>query len=275
MKYKCKKCNLPDIIRCALDRAKKIEKLSVPAPILAAYFIIQRALAQNLDRYFALSNTIKSIYTSCGFPEDKIAIIPNMYDPAFLKKFEQAGIQKSNEKIVVLYAGRLVKEKGVDDLIKAFSIVNSTAAELWIAGHGPENKKLRQIAESSIKTIKFLGFLSLDDVSTAYKKAHIFVHPARWPEPFGRNIIEAMLAKLAIIASDSGASSEVLGGTGIIYKTGNVHELAEKLEMLINNDKLREELGERAFKRVLSHYSPEIVTSQIIKEYKKLCSPSH
>jgi glycosyltransferase involved in cell wall biosynthesis len=272
MKFKCKKCNLSDAIRCALDRAKKIETLYVPAPVLATYFIIQRALAQNLDRYFALSNTIKSIYVACGFPEDKIMIIPNMYDPVFMKKLEQINIIKRNEKVIIFYAGRLVKEKGVDDLIKAFSIVNSTKAELWIAGSGPEEKRLRQIAEKSKKTIKFLGFVSLNDIPIMYKKAHIFVHPAKWPEPFSRNILEAMLAKLAIVASDSGASPEVLGDTGIIYRTGNIYELAEKLEMLINNNKLREELGEKAFKRALSQYSPEKITHQIIKEYEKLCS---
>jgi glycosyltransferase involved in cell wall biosynthesis len=275
MKCKCKKCNLSNAISCAFDRAKKVETLNVPAPILATYFIIQRALAQNLDRYFALSNTIKSIYVACGFPEDKITIIPNMYDPAFLKKLEKVNICKSNEKIVIFYAGRLVKEKGVDDLIRAFSIVNSAKAELWIAGLGPEEKRLRQIAENSEKTIKFLGFVSLNDMPIMYKKSHIFVHPAKWPEPFSRSILEAMLAKLAIVASDSGASPEALGDTGIIYRTGNIYELAEKLEMLINDDKLREELGEKAFKRVLSQYSPEIITRQIIKEYEKLCSSNY
>jgi glycosyltransferase involved in cell wall biosynthesis len=247
----------------------------VPAPILATYFIFQRALAKNLDRYFALSNTIKSIYAACGFPEDKIVIIPNMYDPTFLKNLKKVNTYKSNEKVIIFYAGRLVKEKGVDDLIRAFSIVNSAKAELWIAGRGPEEKRLRQIAENSEKTIKFLGFVSLNDMPIMYKKAHIFVHPARWPEPFSRSILEAMLARLAIVASDSGASSEALGDTGIIYRTGNIYELAEKLEMLINDDKLREELGKKAFERVLSQYSPEIITHQIIKEYEKLCSSNY
>jgi len=272
IKENCKICNTSRAFYCASERAKKVEELYVPAPILATYFIIQRKLAQKLDRYFALSSIIKNLYVYCGFPEDKVTVIPNMYDPVFLKRLDQANVERTDEKIVILYAGRLVKEKGIEDLIKAFSIVKSNKTELWIAGSGTEEKKLKEIARGiKNKVIKFLGFVSLNDIPNIYKMAHIFVHPAKWPEPFSRNILEAMLAELAIVASDSGASSEVLGDAGIIYKTGSIHELAKKLEMLINDEKMRNELGKKARKKALKNFSSATVTQQIINEYRNLC----
>jgi glycosyltransferase involved in cell wall biosynthesis len=272
MRVKCKECSISHATYCAFRAAKETETLFVPAPVLATYFIIQRALAQNLDKYFALSNVMKEMYVSCGFPKEKITLIPNMYDPMFLKKLEQAKVEKRDEKIVVLYAGRLTKAKGVEDLIKAFSLVNSKKAELWIVGHGPEERRLREIAERTNreKKIKFLGFVSYDDLPIIYKKAHIFVHPARWPEPFGRTILEAMLAKLAIIASDSGAPSEVLGDTGIIYEIGNISELSRKLEMLIDNNEIRNELGIRAYNKAVKDYTPDAITDRVIDEYRNL-----
>ncbi|MEM2111225.1 MAG: glycosyltransferase family 4 protein [Candidatus Bathyarchaeia archaeon] len=268
MRDQCKNCSYSNVIYCALERAKKLETLHVPFQILATYFFIQRILAHSLDKYFALSNIMRNLYISCGFPKDKITVIPNMYDPAFLYRLEQLNAPRNDKKTVILYAGRLVRKKGVEDLIEAFSKIKSNRAELWIAGRGPDRKKLGEIAKRINKKVKFLGFVSLYDLPLIYKKAHIFVHPAKYPEPFSRNILEAMLSELAVVASDSGASSEALGDVGIIYKTGNVNELVEKLEILINDEKSRIELGKKARKRVLENFSPTKVVQQIINEYK-------
>lgn len=268
----CKTCDVSRGFICAFRRAKKVQGFYVPSPVLASYFVIHRMMSQKLDRYFALSNVIKSLYTRCGFSEEKIKVIPNMYDPLFLSKLEQANIIKP-KKVIILYVGRLAREKGVDDLIKAFSILKSSNAELWIAGRGPEERVFKKLAKNSQRNIiKFLGFVDHNKVYKVYKMADIFVHPSKWPEPFARSILEAMLARLAIVASDCGANSEVLGDAGLIYKRGDIFDLSEKLEFLINNEKIRNDLGMRAYNKVLNDYSPEKITHQVICEYKSLCS---
>lgn len=269
----CKKCGLSDIIYCARQRVKMLEKVRVPATILSLYFFIQRVFAQSLDKYLALSTAIKNLYSSCGFPVDKIAVVPNMYDPLFLEKLDRLNLNKNCEKTIILYVGRLVMEKGVGDLIKAFSKVKSNKVELWIVGDGPHKKQFEKLTKMTCgDKVKFLGYIKPYDLPAIYKKAHIFVHPAKWPEPFSRSILEAMLAGLAIIASNSGANPEILEDSGVIYGTGNVDELTSKLETLVDNENIRKDFGDKAKIRALEKFSPEVITFQIIEEYKRLCS---
>lgn len=271
MRLRCTNCSVSGAILCASKRSKETQ-MFVPGPVLATYFIIQRLFSRSLDRYFALSDTIKKMYMSAGFPEDKVTVIPNMYDSTFLKKLEQVKAEKSNDKIVILYVGQLRRHKGVEDLIKAFFKVGSQKAELWIVGHGPEEKRLRDLANKikEEKKIRFFGFIPYSDIPTMYRKADIFVHPGKWPEPFGRTIAEAMLSRLPVVASDSGAPPQILGNSGLVFRTGNVSELKRSLEILIENKNLRESLGQKAYNKCMKDYSPDVITKRILKEYKNL-----
>ena len=271
MKFKCTKCGVSDAMLCAFKRSKETE-IFVPASVLAIYFIIQRSLSRSLDRYFALSGAIKNLYLSAGFPEDKVTVISNMYDPTFLKKLEYVKAEKSDDKIIILYVGRLVREKGVEDLIKAFFKVGSQKAELWIVGRGPEESRLRDLANkvNEGKKVRFFGFMDYSYLPSIYKKADIFVHPAKWPEPFNRTAPEAMLAKLPIVASDSGALPEILGDSGVIYRTGDISELKRSLNVLIEDKNLRENLGQKAYNKCIKDYSPDVITERILREYRNL-----
>ena len=271
----CEECSSHDLLHCAFERKKWIKnrflKFFVPAPVLFTYFHTRRWFAQRLDKYFALSQTMKEIYTTAGFLEEKIEVIPNMYDPKFFEKLQRTNAKKSDDKIVILYVGRLSEEKGVEDLIRAFSKISSNNVELHIAGSGPQKEELENIADATgmKKQIRFLGWINYDVLPIIYKSADIFVHPAKWPEPFGRTILEAMLAKLAIITSSSGAPPRIVGDSGVIYETGNI-ELTNKLERLIENKELRANMGARAYNKASQEYNPEDVTSQIIRNYEEL-----
>jgi len=107
--------------------------------------------------------------------------------------------------------------------------VGSQKAELWIVGGGPEERRLRDLANkiNKEKKIRFFGFMDYSYLPSIYKRADIFVHPAKWPEPFNRTAPEAMLARLPVVASDSGALPEILGDSGLIFRTGNVSEPQE------------------------------------------------
>jgi len=272
----CEECSSHDLLHCAFERKKWIEnkffKFFVPAPVLFTYFDMRRWCAQRLDKYFALSQTMKEMHVAAGFLEKKIEVIPNMYDPEFFEKLERINVKKRVDKIVILYVGRLSEEKGVEDLIRAFSKMSLNNVELHITGSGPKREELENIANATEmkKQIKFLGWTNYDVLPIIYKSADIFVHPARWPEAFGRTILEAMLAKLAIITSSSGAPRHILGDSGVIYETGNVAELTGKLEMLIENKEIRVSLGARAYDKATEHYDPDTVTSQIIRNYEEL-----
>lgn len=271
MQSRCMNCSVSDVILCAFRRSKETP-IFVPSPVLATYFTIQRFLSRGLDRYFALSDVMKEIYLSAGFREDKIRVIPNMYDPAFLEKLEDVKVDRIDDKITILYVGRLTREKGVGDLVEAFSKVYSQRAELWIVGRGPEERRLRGLANKvgEEKKIRFFGFVPYSDTPSIYKRADIFVHPGKWLEPFGRTILEAMLAKVPIITSDSGAPPIIVGDSGIIFKTGSILELAKSLEMLIEDKKKRTDMALKAYNMAKNDYSPDTITRRIVTEYEAL-----
>jgi glycosyltransferase involved in cell wall biosynthesis len=271
MRFRCMNCSVSDVILCAFRSSKETE-MFVPGFVLATYFTIQRMFSRSLDRYFALSDVIKKIFLSAGFPEDKIRVIPNMYDPVFLKKLEAAKVEESDDKVIILYAGRLAREKGVEDLIEAFSKVRSQKAELWIVGRGPEEKRLRDLANkiSEEKKVRFFGFVPYSDMPSIFKKVDIFVHPGKWIEPFGRTILEAMLAKVPIITSDSGAPPTIVGDSGVIFRTGNILELAKSLEILIEDQEKRTDMALKAYNMAKNDYSPDAITKRIVNEYKAL-----
>jgi glycosyltransferase involved in cell wall biosynthesis len=164
-------------------------------------------------------------------------------------------------------------QKGVGDLIKAFSLIKYDNTELWIVGYGPQENELKVMAASAhVKSrIKFFGFISPKDLPSIYKQANIFVHPGVWPEPFGRTIMEAMLAKLAVIASNVGAPPDIIDDTGLVYESGDVKELSRKLELLIQDHAFTNALGTRAYDRAKKNFDPEQITLRIINEYKNFC----
>src|SRR3989344_1476776 len=91
--------------------------------------------------------------------------------------------EKTNYKKTILFAGRLVKEKGLHTIINSLNKVKDY--EFLILGEGPQKKEL----ESKYKNVKFLGFQNPEKY---YKNSSILVMPSIWEEPFGLSVTEAM-----------------------------------------------------------------------------------
>ena len=83
-----------------------------------------------------------------------------------------------------------------------------------------------------------------------------------------------MLAKLSIIVTDSGAPPDILGDAGIIYKTGDIFELTKSLEILIEDNDLRKNLGKYSYNYVREKFSKEAVGERLYQFYKAKISTS-
>ncbi|WP_181441983.1 glycosyltransferase family 4 protein [Swingsia samuiensis] len=182
-----------------------------------------------------------------SFPPD-IAIQHNYLDMAALPK----GKPRVN---TVLFAGRVVADKGVDVFVQAWAQCRNLFPdwEAVIIGadrfgpHSPETPFLRALRKEAQKSgVTLLGYQSHEDVLNAMRQASIVVVPSRWPEPFGMTALEAMGCGAAVIASSAGALPEVVGDTAILVEPGNETALSDALKNLMNNPALRKELGHRA-----------------------------
>lgn len=175
------------------------------------------------------------------------------------------------------FSGRLVREKGVDVLLRAFATVRTAvpAARLLLAGDGPERQNLMKlIADLNISSnVSMLGHLGRAELERRLAPGWIQVVPSLWEEPFGLVAAEAMMRGTAVIASSSGGLKEVVrdGRTGILVPPGDVGALARAIMELLDNRERTEQMGKAGLSVALSSYTLEAHVEKLIEIYQGLC----
>jgi len=143
-----------------------------------------------IDRLFALSPQVQSIYEGIGVDADLFQVIPNLYDPSFSQDIHTQNLFSAN--LTVLYVGMLREHKGVELLIEsATDLPDGVGVE--IVGTGPERESLEAlVTETDVDdVVTFHGWVDHAELPAYYDGADVFVHPGHWPEPFGRTLLEA------------------------------------------------------------------------------------
>jgi len=198
-------------------------------------------------------------------PRQELVLIHNCIDPykmeflakdeARLKLFEKAGRISGKvfqAEYIVGTIANFYSPKGLEYLVKAASDIENDKVVFFIIGDGAERPKLENlIKELRLEHRVFL----LGHISEAYRYLSafdIFVLSSV-KEGFPWVILEAMAAKLPIIASRVGAIPEIIedGKSGIIVEAGNSKDMAQKISELLDNDRLQKELGIQAHQTVL------------------------
>lgn len=164
--------------------------------------------------------------------------IPIFYIPNTLEPTRKNHKYVAKSRIHFLYIGRLTKIKGVDILIKAFSLIQKTHryAFLSIIGEGPEEKKLKKLSKKLAiqKNVMFLGFI--DNFHDYAKQCTACIIPSR-SEAFGKIILEMMSLHVLVIASDClyGPREIVTHNkNGICFNNGSERSLAKSMHYAIN-----------------------------------------
>ena len=183
---------------------------------------------------------------------------------------------------VVLFVGRLVEKKGVDDLIRAFSMLPAhirKKARLWIIGDGELRPKLEALARQLEVTehTKFWGRIPNDKLPDYYAAGDIFVGPsvvAESGDTEGQGVVflEAFAAKLCVLATNTGGIAEVVedGRTGILIEPRNPNQLAAGIEKLLTNPQMRAFLVANAYDRVKSHYDWKRTSMEFEAVYRRV-----
>ena len=153
----------------------------------------------------------------------------------------------------VAFVGRLFRKKGVDVLLRAMPLVRAVVpdARLRIVGVGPERAALQHlIGELELgDAVAMQGFLKRDDIPVVLGDAWLQVVPSVYEEPFGVVTIEAMMRGTALVATNTGGSSEVVreGETGFLVPSGDVDALAAAIIHVLRDRALAERLGGSAY----------------------------
>ncbi|MGD1861211.1 MAG: glycosyltransferase family 4 protein [Leptolyngbyaceae cyanobacterium] len=177
---------------------------------------------------------------------------------------------------LVVFAGRLVWEKGIDVLIAAFVQVHQRcpAARLMIAGDGPERDRLQaQVQRLGLADVVALpGYLPRSDMEERFNQAWVQVVPSRWAEPFGMVAAEAMMRGTAVIATAAGGLMEVVqnGQTGLLVPAEAVEALAHALLTLLSDRAMAEAMGQAGRTVALANFSETVFVDKFIHQYELL-----
>ena len=150
----------------------------------------------------------------------------------------------------IIAVGRLHAQKGFDLLIQSWQLIAARHPDwqLVVYGHGGDLQKLQQQLEKAGLTSSMTFAGATDNIYKEYQNSAFYVMSSRY-EGWGLVLVEAMSCGLPCVSFDCpyGPSDIIRDGEdGFLVENGNIQQLAEKMELLINNKELRERLGVRA-----------------------------
>ncbi|HET9495001.1 MAG TPA: glycosyltransferase family 4 protein [Chloroflexia bacterium] len=184
---------------------------------------------------------------------------------------ERLGLRVVQDRPALLYAGRLIKWKGVEYLLRALPRLREPWSVLWVAGEGPYEDDLRRIAHDVgvEDRVVFLGKVEQTDLAALYRSAGMLVATSFVNETFGMALCEAMACKAPVVASDFGGFREVVvdGKTGLLARPQDPVNLAAKIDSLLADPPLRTRMGAAGRERVLAMFSWEAVAARLEEVY--------
>jgi glycosyltransferase involved in cell wall biosynthesis len=166
------------------------------------------------------------------------------------------------------YAGRLVLEKGVMDLVEAVDGLPGDTS-LWICGTGPLKSQLERVSSR----VHVLESIPRAVLAQFFSALDVLVLPSRttptWMEQFGRVLIEAQACGTPVIASRSGSMPGVLSDSALLFEEGSIEELRSAILRLRGDSNLRATLSRRGRARVESFYSWGAIAQQMRGIYQE------
>lgn len=201
-----------------------------------------------------------------NFPETRSVFIPN---PVVLSNFPK--IDYNALKKEVLYVGWVIKEKGIEELIKAWNNVYPKFSDYHLRLIGPYNLEYRNYLYKNFNMdgVVMDGELAHKDVLEKIGGCTVFILPS-YTEGFPNVILEAMALKRPIIATNVGAIPEILSQeSGIIIEPRNIKQIEAALCDLLSEQAKRERIAQNAFTRVVSNYDIKTVFRQYLNVWKE------
>ena len=260
----CEKCLNGKYINCIKGKCVKNSGLkSILGAVEGKYYRWKKIYSRKIDKIIAPSEFYKQKLIQDGIPENKIEALHNFIN------IEDYNVTIEDEGYA-LYYGRIIKEKGVLNLIKAFKNIKNS--KLYIAGDGPDIEKVKKyIHENNMDdTVKLLGYLNSSQVKEYVRKARFIVVPSIWYENCPYSVLETLAMGKPIIGSNLGGIPELVkdNETGLIYKYNSVIELEEKMNDLLNNKEKAVQFGKNAKEIAKKDFSKDEYYNKIIEIYK-------
>ena len=227
--------------------------------------ITESWICSNANRVFAVSTPLKKHLKKHGVRSEKVTVLPNAVnvdhfsDTNGMRTCLRESLGIRNRSVVIGFVGVLRPWHGVDILVKAFAhpAVRRTNAHLVIVGDGPSWPDLKALAASLDleSRIVFPGRVSHKEIPTYIKIFDIAVSPKATFYASPMKILEYMAQGKATVAPDMANICDIISqpDTGLLFEPDNIEDLVAKLLILIEDEMLRTQIGNRARKDVLTY----------------------
>lgn len=206
-----------------------------------------------VDEKFHLGDRIKVIFNPC----------PTITNP-----------QKYEKTKNILYAGILNQRKGYSDLIRAFAkvAVKHPDWKVVLAGNGEVEQARTLAKELGIENqIDLLGWVNGESKDKAFKQASVFCLPS-YAEGFPMAVLDAWAYGLPVVTTPVGGIPDVAvdGENMLLFNPGDIDTLAEKLDLIMNDEMLRDKLSASSTKLASEKFNIDKITAQVAEIYESL-----
>ena len=260
----CERCKNGKIYNVILHRCvKQSTVLSGLVMIESGVHKLLHTYSRNVDCFVVPSRFVLEKMIEWGWSRERFRHIPNFVDTAGVRPNYSAGDYFA-------YIGRLSHEKGVATLVQA---AVEAGVSLQIAGTGPEEQALRELADRCGADVRFLGHLSGELLHNVVRYSRAVVLPSEWYENAPLSLMEAYALGKPVIAARIGGIPELIREeqTGVTYTPASVHELADVLRRFSSLGGARiEEMGHEGRSWMEAEYRPEHYRERILSLYREL-----
>lgn len=229
-----------------------------------------RKVAREAKKIFYINAETQRKLQEIGVGKDKLHHLPPGIDGFWLGEVSSDEVRRITDTCeikapYIITVARLIKRKGVDDLIQAFGKIDQVKFEnvmLVIVGEGPEEGSLGRLVERDMlgDSVAFVGGASDEELRALYAGAEFFAMTPRRlgndMEGFGIVYLEAAAQGKPAVATNSGGAGEAVvnGVTGLVVKEGDIAAIAGALEKMLSEKVFRERLGVGARDMVRKEY---------------------
>jgi glycosyltransferase involved in cell wall biosynthesis len=235
---------------------------------------VRRILVRFADAFVSNSNAGKKyLMEVLNVPEDKIFtrtyLVPDA--GALLKQLDQTQPPSLQlKRPIFLYVGRITARKGIKTLLEACAILKSQGYvdySLLIVGKGDQREELEAfIKERDFEEqVIWAGWVEYGNLGSYFQQADVFVFPT-FEDVWGMVVPEAMVFGKPVLCSNGAASCELIvsGENGYIFDPSSAKELADKMQIFIDNPDLIESMGERS-RQMISQKTPETAAKAYVE----------
>jgi glycogen synthase len=251
----------------------------LPGPMNKLIHQVEWWLTYEARRVIACSEYMRRQVTDIfALPDDKTDVVPNAVAVRDFELPEDEVAAFRSELVgprtkLVLFAGRLEYEKGVQTVLQALQRVRDEVGptKFLIAGIGTYSDELRrQVRELKLQRhVRFTGFLEDHELRLHYAAADVAVAPSIY-EPFGLVAVEAMACGTPVVAGDTGGLREIVAdGHGLRFTPQDEVELADRLVEVLTDDALAERLVANGRRRIRRRYDWGRVAEATVDVYER------